>query len=144
MSNVQDMATAPTDGTCVLILTHTFEFDHRVNSTVSSGNAWIECRFVDGQWREWCGNKRTSSTGIVSPIKWAPLPEPRRDQFSVAWLGACKSCGHTVLNAFTTKGNAFRLFDGDQVRCPSCDRTAEVRAEDGCAFVDWGAEDDDV
>ncbi|WOK01477.1 hypothetical protein [Pseudomonas phage UF_RH7] len=141
MSNVQDMAAAPTDGTCVLILTHTFEYDRSVNGMVRNGNAWVECRFVDGRWREWCGNKDTFCTSQIAPIKWAPLPEPRRDEFKLSWLGPCKSCGFGVLHAFTTKGNAFLLFEGDEVQCPACSRTAEVRTEDGCAFVDWGSDD---
>lgn len=71
----QPMDTAPTNGTLVLILRHTYGWSTSGHKYIKTGAQWVECSFVDDKWRVWCGNSRTSSTDYVDPIAWAPLPE---------------------------------------------------------------------
>lgn len=74
MTTPQPMETAPTDGTRVLINTRVYHFSAEKMRHVPGGTQWIECRFIEGRWREWCGNERTQSTGSIDPIEWAPVP----------------------------------------------------------------------
>lgn len=137
MSNVQDMATAPTDGTCILILTHMYGYDREKCKQVRNGTSWTECRFVDGQWQSWGGNKTTRSTWYIDPIKWAPLPEPRRQELAITWLGACPVCSHETMQVFTEKGDVMHLFQGDPVECPGCRIKGTIETDDGYAHVVW-------
>lgn len=74
------MHDAPTDGTRVLIKATVFGFvperhgsSFRIHKPV--GTRWVECRFHDGRWQEWCGTANRQSTAAIQPIDWAPLPE---------------------------------------------------------------------
>ncbi|MFV8907089.1 hypothetical protein ABQ333_17765 [Serratia fonticola] len=71
----KSISSAPTDGTRVLILTHTFGFDADKYRMVRSGQKWTECHFQNGEWREWCGNSKFFSTTQIDPIAWVELPE---------------------------------------------------------------------
>lgn len=73
----QPMDTAPTDGTRVLIHTevHHYSADrYQICAWRVIGTQWLEARFKDGKWAEWCGNEKTSSNNTIHPIEWAPLP----------------------------------------------------------------------
>jgi hypothetical protein len=74
MAGWQRMESAPRDGTRILIQQRVHHFSSALHKYVPAGTQWIECRFVDGAFKEWCGNNRTQSTGSIDPIAWAPLP----------------------------------------------------------------------
>lgn len=70
-----DMTTAPKDGTRILIKMHTWGYDSKLGHQTRTGGTEIsECWFHNDEWQLWCGNERTSSTGYVDPIAWAPVP----------------------------------------------------------------------
>lgn len=74
----QPMDTAPTDGTRVLIHTEVYHYSadrYGVCDWRKIGTQWLEARFTDSKWVEWCGNEKTSSTNTLNPIEWAPRPE---------------------------------------------------------------------
>lgn len=75
MSKAQPMATAPTDGTRILIKSNTWHYHHRKMEYVQTGTQWLEARFKDGKFIEWTGNERISTTGSIDPVAWAPVPE---------------------------------------------------------------------
>lgn len=77
MSKAQPMSTAPRDGTRILVKTNAWLFDNnpRVYDYVKSGTIWREAWFKDGKFIEWCGNEKTTSTGGLDPVAWAPVPE---------------------------------------------------------------------
>lgn len=77
----ESVSTAPTDGTRILILTHTYGFDADKFGMARSGTKWTECHFIDGEWREWCGNSRTMNTNKIDPIAWIPRPEVNLESF---------------------------------------------------------------
>ncbi len=74
------MNTAPTDGTRVLIKAVVTGYvperrgsHFRVHKPI--GSRWVECRYIDGAWQEWCGVEDRRVLGTIEPIEWAPLPE---------------------------------------------------------------------
>lgn len=75
-----NMDTAPTDGTRILVQTEVWSYVRlydRPNSFKGwkrTGEKWLECRYHDGQWREWCGDPYTQSTEVIRPIQWRELP----------------------------------------------------------------------
>lgn len=75
-SAMRDMATAPRDGSRILIKTNVSHYSrgwpHFGYHVV--GTSWGECWFVDGKFQRWCGDDRTRSTGGIDPLGWAPLP----------------------------------------------------------------------
>lgn len=78
MAAEQPMASAPTDGTHVLVKATVFGFvpDRQgFRSHKPIGSRWVECRYHDGRWQEWAGRLDSQSTASIQPIKWAPLPE---------------------------------------------------------------------
>lgn len=78
----RDMASAPKDGTRILLKVVTFAWSSDVCQHVATGDQAIEARWAtwmngdsDGAWRKWCGNARTFSTdGALVPLGWLPLP----------------------------------------------------------------------
>lgn len=73
----QPMDSAPTDGTRILIHTevHHYSADrYQICAWRMIGSQWLEARFLEGKWVEWCGNEKTKSTNVLHPIEWAPLP----------------------------------------------------------------------
>lgn len=71
---MSEMATAPTDGTRVLVLCETTGYNSGTARCEVTGTKWQECRYVEGKWRCWCGNDRIMSTESIKPLAWAPLP----------------------------------------------------------------------
>jgi hypothetical protein len=73
------MANAPLDGTHVLLKVRTYGFSIAVHGYVPTGFKVIEGFYGSGWagygWQEWCGNEATRSTGLMSPVNWAPIPE---------------------------------------------------------------------
>lgn len=78
----RDMASAPKDGTRILLKVVTFAWSSDVCQHVATGDQAIEARWAtwmngdsDGAWHKWCGNARTFSTdGALVPLGWLPLP----------------------------------------------------------------------
>ena len=72
-----DMATAPKDGTRILIKHETHEWTEdgqRVSGTSISECHW-ESNTWGKRWAVWCGNKRTMSTAHIVPLAWCHVPE---------------------------------------------------------------------
>lgn len=73
-----EMQTAPTDGTRVLVKATVFGFvpdRHGFRSHKPVGTRWVEGRYHDGRWQEWCGRADRQSTALIQPIEWAELPD---------------------------------------------------------------------
>jgi hypothetical protein len=76
MSDWQDIATAPKDGSAILI----FQSQKPSFATAMDGQKFDDPRYAIGYWRVWedgakwmWGNR---NCGEVSPTHWMPLPSP--------------------------------------------------------------------
>lgn len=72
---MRDMATAPKDGTRVLLKVNTYGYSWHHQKHVHTGEQWTEARYKDGEWKEWCGCDEINSTGTLHPIGWMPSPD---------------------------------------------------------------------
>lgn len=74
------MASAPMDGTRILVQTEVHHYGplyRRPNSLKgwkSVGTRWVEARFYEDRWQEWCGTAATICTGTLHPMHWRPVP----------------------------------------------------------------------
>jgi len=75
---MRDISEAPRDGRRFLMLTYTLATRDIQNRyvTLRTGTRWIEAYSCRDSWKEWCGNEKTTSTSVLDPIGWIPLPEP--------------------------------------------------------------------
>lgn len=72
---MRDMATAPQDGTRILVKTQVYHYSRDMHNLKHTGEQWIEARWKDGEWKEWCGDDQTNTTGKLYPIGWMPSPD---------------------------------------------------------------------
>lgn len=74
------IVTAPMDGTRILVqseVQHYVALYDRPNSFKTwkpVGTQWVEARYHQGRWQEWCGTEATTSTCTLKPPQWKPLP----------------------------------------------------------------------
>lgn len=73
---MQNMATAPRDGTRILIYGVTSGYCQKARGYVPNGEKWQESWFVDGKFQEWTGNAkgRVAGGADIEPLGWAPVP----------------------------------------------------------------------
>lgn len=79
MSEWQDIATAPKDGTPILIWQpsgHSFGYRGRYQPEWNGPVRWYDdARWAIGYWRPWGGWGNRNSSEVV-PTHWQPLPAP--------------------------------------------------------------------
>lgn len=69
-----DMASAPKDGTRILIKHYTWGLNFKLYQQERTGKAITECWWDGERWQVWCGNHRTTSTAHIEALAWAEIP----------------------------------------------------------------------
>lgn len=80
---MDNIKTAPKDGTRILVNHTTYGYDRDTDSYQPTGEKWTDCRWVmrsiwgDSHWEEWAGDKNIYSTNEINEEDingWIPLP----------------------------------------------------------------------
>lgn len=58
-------------------------------------------------------------------------------KLKITWLSKCRICGNIKHTVSSIRGNVYRLYDDDNVKCDSCGLEGVIVCNDGYAAVLW-------